>query len=55
MEEFIRLIADNGIGIVCVGYVMYSHNTIMKDMTTVLNSINTRLAVIEDHMKGEAK
>ena len=48
MEEFINLIVNNGIGVVCVCYLMYFHSTTMKEMLNTLNSIDKRLTVIEE-------
>lgn len=50
MEELVKLIVDNGIGVMCVAYLIYFQSTTMKDMTKALNSINTRLSVIEDNL-----
>ena len=50
MEALINLITNNGIGIVCVAYLIYFHTTTMKGMLNALNSINTRLSVIEDNL-----
>lgn len=50
MQEFVKLIVDNGIGVMCVAYLIYFQSTTMKDMTKALNSINTRLSVIEDNL-----
>lgn len=47
MEEFIKLIVDNGIGVACVGYLIYFQSTTMKEILKTLNSINNRLSVIE--------
>lgn len=50
MEQIANLITNNGIGIVCVAYLIYFQATTMKEMLDALNSINTRLSVIEDKM-----
>ena len=47
MEELVQLITNNGIGIVCVAYLMYFQNTTMREMLTALNNINNRLTAIE--------
>lgn len=47
MEELMNMIATNGIGVVCVAYLIYFQSTTMKGMLEALNSINTRLEVIE--------
>lgn len=57
MEEIVKLIVDNGIGVICVSYLIYFQSTTMKDMTKALNSINIRLSIIEDNLeiKGDKK
>lgn len=51
MEELINLITNNGIGIVCVAYLIYFQNTTMRSMENVLNAIEQRLCVIEDKLE----
>lgn len=58
MEELINLIVNNGIGVVCVAYLIYFQLTTMKEMnstlvtmTTTLQSINDRLSNLEDKIK----
>lgn len=54
MQELINLITNNGIGIVCVAYLIYFQTTTMKEMLNALNSINNRLSIIEDKLeRGE--
>ena len=48
MEELINLITNNGIGMVCVAYLIYFQNTTMKEMLKSLTEINTKLVVIEE-------
>ena len=48
MDEFIKAIANYGIGVVCVAYLIYFQNTTMKEMLRTLESINIRLTKIED-------
>jgi hypothetical protein len=57
MQEIVKLIVDNGIGVICVAYLIYFQSTTMKDMTKALNSINIRLSIIEDNLeiKGDKK
>ena len=58
MEEIISLISNYGIGIVCVGYLIYFQHTTMRSMLDTLSSINTRLTVIEEKIEdvgGENK
>ena len=51
MEDIVNLISNTGIGIVCVAYLIYFQNTTMKNMLDTLQSINTRLSIIEDKME----
>ena len=62
MEELIQAITNYGIGIVCVGYLIYFQNTTMKDMNNTLvkmidtlSTINTRLSIIEDKLERKDK
>ena len=51
MEAIMELIAQYGIGIVCVGYLIYFQSTTMKEMLNTLSSINNRLTMIETEIK----
>lgn len=53
MEELINLITNNGIGIVCVAYLIYFQSTTMKSMLKTLGSINERLSIIENKIDGK--
>lgn len=50
MEQIIQLISTHGVGIVCVGYLIYFQSSIMTKMVETLNSINARLSIIEEKM-----
>lgn len=54
MEELVKLITDNGIGLVCVAVMIYDHFVnqnkivdVMGKMTEALNSVSSRLTKIE--------
>lgn len=51
MVDIINLITNNGIGIVCVAYLIYFQNSTMKEILSTLTGINTRLSIIEDRME----
>jgi hypothetical protein len=55
MSDIIQLLTNNGIGIVCVAYLIYFQSTTMKSMENILNAIEQRLCIIEDKLerKGE--
>lgn len=48
MEDLINLIMNNGIGVVCVGYLIYFQNSTMKEILNTLQAISIRLTKIED-------
>lgn len=54
MEDLINLAVNNGIGVVCVIYLIYFQLTTMKEMQEILSSINTRLTVIEEKIDKKA-
>lgn len=47
MEEFINLLMNNGIGVVCVAYLIYFQSTTMKEILNTLSEISNRLTEIE--------
>ena len=51
MNELINLITQNGIGIVCVAYLIYFQTTTMKDMNKTLTSIQTNLILINERLE----
>lgn len=60
MDEIMQAIANYGVGIVCIGYIIFMQNTTMKEMNSImnkmndtLNGINTRLSIIEDKLERE--
>lgn len=60
MEEIANLIMNNGLGIVCVAYLIWFQSTTMKEMSNTLNNINTNLTTmnerinnLEDHFNKE--
>lgn len=55
MIEIINLLTNNGIGIVCVGYLIYFQFTTMKKMLETLSTISERLTIIENTLKLNKK
>ena len=53
MADLVTLITNNGIGIVCVAYLIYFQSTTMKSILSTLESIDNRLLKIE--LKGGEK
>lgn len=62
MEEIIKMITDNGIGIVCVAVVIYDHLVnqkktveVMEKITEALHSLCGRLDKIENKLDIEGE
>lgn len=55
MEEIINMLSNYGLGIVCVGYMIYFQNTTMKEMLHTLGTINERLSIIEEKLEKTKK
>lgn len=58
MNDIVTLIVNNGIGVVCVAYLIYFQATTMKEMNKTLNNINTRLEMMNqdiEEIKGKIK
>ena len=56
MNDIIQLIVNNGMGVVCVAYLIYFQSTTMKEMNRTLTEMTTTLKLmqqdIEDLKKG---
>lgn len=57
MSDIINLIVNNGLGIVCIAYLLYFQSTTMKDLTEnqnktnlILESITNRLEQLEEKL-----
>ena len=55
IKTLIDYVVQNGLGVVCVIYLIYFQNTTMKEMLNTLNGINTRLSIIEDKLEKGGK
>lgn len=53
MSDIITLLTNNGIGIVCVAYLIYFQSTTMKSILATLESIDNRLLRLEVQKGGE--
>lgn len=50
MQDILTLIANYGIGAVCVGYLIYFQNTTMKDMKDTLLEISKTLVSLDNRL-----
>ena len=46
MEELINLLTQNGIGVICVAFLIYFINTTMKDNNKILDEMQKTLVSI---------
>ena len=53
MEDLVNLIVQNGLGVVCVCYLIYFQHTTMTKLLDTMNSIDKRLAIIETKVDRE--
>lgn len=50
IQDILNLIANYGIGIVCVGYLIYFQSTTMKDMKDTLLEISKTLVSLDNRL-----
>lgn len=51
MTELINVITENGIGIVCVGYLIYFQNSTMNKMIEALNTIKGDIKELKEDVE----
>ena len=47
MQDIVTLLTQNGIGVVCVGFLIYFINTTLKDNNKILDEIQKTLVGIQ--------
>ena len=47
MEDIVNLITQNGIGVICVGFMIYFMSTALKEMNSILNDVKNTLVAVE--------
>lgn len=52
MEEIINLLVNNGIGVVCVAYLIYFQSTTMKEMNKTLDNVNENLTRMNERLSS---
>lgn len=50
MENLINLITQNGIGVICVAFLIYFINTTMKDNNKILDDMQKTLVAINGNL-----
>lgn len=51
MSDLIELIVNNGIGIVCVAYLIFFNLTTMKEMNKTMTEISTSLKLMNQDIE----
>ena len=51
MSDLIQLIVNNGIGVVCVGYMIYFQLTTMKEMNKTMTEMSTSLKLMNQDIE----
>lgn len=51
MSDLIQLIVNNGIGVVCVGYMIYFQLTTMKEMNNTMSEVSTSLKLMNQDIE----
>lgn len=51
MEDVINVIANYGIGVVCILYFMYFNNTTMKQLLETVNKVNESLILFNERLE----
>lgn len=52
MIDLINVITQNGIGVVCVAYLIYFQSTTMKNMNEILGKMQMALESISDRLEN---
>lgn len=52
MIDLINVITQNGIGVVCVAYLIYFQSTTMKNMNEILSKMQIALESISDRLEN---
>lgn len=51
MSDLIQLIINNGIGVVCVAYLIYFQSTTMKEMNKNMTEVSTSLRLMNQDIE----
>lgn len=55
MQDIINLLVNNGLGVVCVAYLIYFQATTMKEMNRTLDNVNVNLTKIDQRLSNIEK
>ncbi len=52
IQNIVDLVINNGLGVVCVIYMIYFQMTTMKEMSQTISKMNTSLELITDRLEN---
>lgn len=52
IQSIVDLVINNGLGVVCVIYMIYFQMTTMKEMSQTISKMNTSLELITDRLEN---
>lgn len=52
LQDLINVVSNNGIGIVCVAFMIYFINTTLKDNNKILDEIQKTLVSIQENLSN---
>lgn len=52
IQGIVDLVINNGLGVVCVIYMIYFQMTTMKEMSQTISKMNTSLELITDRLEN---
>ena len=52
IQSIVDLVMNNGLGVICVIYMIYFQMTTMKEMSQTISKMNTSLELITDRLEN---
>lgn len=52
LQSIVDLVMNNGLGVICVIYMIYFQMTTMKEMSQTISKMNTSLELITDRLEN---
>jgi hypothetical protein len=52
VQSIVDLVMNNGLGVICVIYMIYFQMTTMKEMSQTISKMNTSLELITDRLEN---
>ena len=52
LQSLVELFVNNGLGVLCVAYMIYFQNTTMKEMSSLLMNISINIEKINERLSN---